>query len=268
MPKIHPTAIVHGDAELADDVEIGPFCVIERDVTLGAGTVVRSHAIIRRYTTLGEGNLVDSFCSLGGWPQDLKFTPDTESYLRIGDHNVFREQVTVSRATTPGGETRVGSRTYWMACAHAGHDATIEDEVVLANNAMIAGHATVQRGAVLAGGASVHQFTWVGERVMMRGLSGAAMHTPPYTITVDISRIAGLNVVGLRRAPDVSEEDRAEVKEAFRIFYRKGLPSGEALAEMEAHDEWGSAASKFRAFIREALEAEKPFNRGVAGLRR
>jgi UDP-N-acetylglucosamine acyltransferase len=268
MPKIHPTAIVHGEAELADDVEIGPFCVVERDVALGAGTVVRSHAIIRRYTTLGEGNLVDSFCSLGGWPQDLKFTPDTESYLHIGDHNVFRENVTISRATTPGGETRIGSKTYWMAGSHAGHDTVVEDEVVLASGVMLAGHATVQRAAVLAGGACVHQFCWVGERVMLQGLSGAAMHTPPYTIATEISRIAGLNVVGLRRAPDVSDEDRAQVKEAFRIFYRKGLSAADALAEMDAHDEWGPPAGKFRTFIHDALDAEKPFNRGVAGLRR
>jgi UDP-N-acetylglucosamine acyltransferase len=268
MPRIHPTAIVHGEAQLADDVEIGPFCVIERDVTLGAGTVVRSHSIIRRYTTLGEGNLVDSFCSLGGWPQDLKFTPDTKSFLRVGDQNVFRENVTISRATTPGGATRVGNQTYWMAGSHAGHDATVEDEVVLASGVMLAGHCTVKRAAVLAGGSCVHQFTWVGERVMLQGLSGAAMHTPPYTIATDISRIAGLNMVGLRRAPDVSDEDRAQVKDAFRIFYRKGLSAGDALAEMDAHEEWGSAASRFRAFIHDALDAEKPFNRGLAGLRR
>ena len=128
MATIHSTALVDPAAKLADDVEIGPYCLVEADVALGPGTVLRPHAIVRRYTTLGSGNFVDSFAVLGGLPQDLKFKPDTVSFVRIGDNNVFREGVTVSRATGEGHATTVGSGTYWMTGSHAGHDATVHDD--------------------------------------------------------------------------------------------------------------------------------------------
>ncbi|MCK5113998.1 MAG: acyl-[acyl-carrier-protein]--UDP-N-acetylglucosamine O-acyltransferase, partial [Phycisphaerae bacterium] len=120
MSKIHATAVVDETAKLGDDVEIGAYAIIEGNVEIGAGTVVRPHALIRRYTIMGEGNYVDSFASLGGEPQDYKFDPNEVSYLRIGDKNIFREGVTISRATGTGEATVVGNGTYWMANSHAG----------------------------------------------------------------------------------------------------------------------------------------------------
>ncbi|MHC4983945.1 MAG: acyl-ACP--UDP-N-acetylglucosamine O-acyltransferase, partial [Planctomycetota bacterium] len=139
MPKVHPTAIVHDDAKLADDVEVGPHCVIESDVEIATGCRLREHVIVRRYTTVGMRNLIDAFCVLGGEPQDLKFDPATVSYLRIGDDNVFREGVTISRATGEGNVTVVGNKTYWMALTHAGHNTIIEDEAILINGAAVGG---------------------------------------------------------------------------------------------------------------------------------
>ena len=178
MPKVHPTASVHGDARIADDVEIGPYCIVERDVDIGPGCVLRDHVVVRRYTSMGENNFLDSFVALGGEPQDLKFDPDSVTYLRVGNHNVFREHVTISRATTEGGATVVGNRTYWMVGSHAGHDATIEDEVVLVNNAAVAGHATIHRKAILSANVLIHQFCWVGEMVMTEGAAGTRSHVP------------------------------------------------------------------------------------------
>ena len=267
MPQIHPTAIVDPAAVLGDDVEIGPHCVIEPDVEIGAGCRLRENVIVRRYTTLGRNNFVDAFVVLGGGPQDLKFDPATVSYLRIGHDNVMREGVTISRATGEGNTTLVGSGTYWMANSHAGHNAVIQDGAILVNGSLVAGYAEIGNRAIISGGAVVHQFTWVGDMVMTRGLTGMSMHVPPYTITVGMNRVAGLNSVGLRRAKHISDTDRQQIRDAFRITYRKGASIAEALAEMDAHTEWGQAGGKFREFVRRVTTAEPPYNRGLCGRR-
>ncbi len=267
MTEIHPTAIVAENAEVADDVRIGPYCVIEGDTVIGEGTVLREHVVIRRYTQLGRNNTVGAHAVLGGEPQDLKFTPDTVSHLRIGDGNVFRENVTISRATTPGGATVVGDGTYWMANSHAGHDARIGDACILANGVNIAGHANIGDRAILSGNVLVHQFCRVGELVMAQGRSATGCHVPPFTILVGASGVAGLNAVGLRRAGDISDEDRRQIKEAFRITYRSGLTPSKAVEKMDACTDFGRWAGMFREFIREVVEAKPPHKRPLAKLR-
>lgn len=263
MPKIHPTAIVDPSARLADDVDIGPYCVVEADVVISAGTVLRSHAIVRRYTTLGEGNFVDSFVVLWGEPQDLKFNRHGRTFLVIGDRNVFRENVTISRATTDGTATTVGSRTYWMAGSHAGHNATIEDEVILVNNASIAGHATIHRGAILSGNVLIHQFVWVGDRCMSQGMAAVSMHVPPYCMFAGPNTVVSLNTVGLRRAPEITEADRQQLKLLFDVTYRKGLSIQEALERMNAMNDLGAPGRRFREFVHKVVHAEKPYRRGL-----
>ena len=263
MAKIHPTAVVHASAQLAEDVEVGPHCLIEADTSIGPRCVLRAGAVVRRYTTLGADNLLDFGCVLGGDPQDLKFDPATVSYVRIGERNVFREYVTISRATTPGGATVIGNRTYWMVCAHAGHDTVVEDDAILTNGSALGGHSSLGRRAILSAHVVIHQFCWVGEMVMSRGNAGTSMHVPPYVMFFNINQVAGLNAVGLRRAKDITDQDRAQIKEAFRITYRSGLPMPKALEQMDACTDWGPAAAKFRDFLRKVLAAKKPFNRGL-----
>jgi len=267
MARIHPTAIVDPSAKLAEDVEIGPYCIVEGDVEIGAGTRLRANAIVRRYTTLGENNLVDSFCVLGGEPQDLKFDPSSATYLRIGDGNVFREGVTISRATGEGNATIVGNNTYWMMTSHAGHNAIIGDNAILVNSSAIAGHAVIGKGVILSGGAMVHQFTWVGDGAMFQGNAIATMHVPPYTLVTDISKIAGLNVVGMRRNKEITDSDRRQVKEAFKLLYRSGMTTARALEKMDEFSDWGTPACKFREFVRNVLAAEKPHRRGLCPAR-
>ena len=267
MPTIHPTAIVDPGAELADDVIVGPNCVIEPDVKIGPGCRLRESVIVRRYTTMGANNSLDAFTVMGGEPQDLKFDPATISYLRIGDDNVFREGVTISRATGEGNATVVGSHTYWMALAHAGHNAVVQDHAILVNGATVGGHGEVGARAILSAHAGIHQYTWIGEMVMVRGNGGATMHVPPYCIVTDISRVAGLNTVGLQRAEHITAEDRKQIKEAFRLTYRSGLTPAKALEKMDGCTEWGAAAGKFRDFIRRVLTAKPPYNRGLCQLR-
>ncbi len=267
MPNVHPTALVDPSAQLADDVTVGPYCIVEGGVEIGGGTVLRDHAVVRRHTTLGAGNFVDAHVVLGGEPQDFKFDPSTVSYLRVGDHNVFREGVTISRATAVGGETLVGSNTYWMTGSHAGHDAKIGDGVVLVNGAAVGGHASLGAGAILSAHVVVHQFCRIGQRVMTEGNASIRSHVPPFTLVVGRDRVFSLNTVGLRRAEDVGPDDRRQLKEAFRLVYRSGLSPAEALNEMDAHEDWGAHAAEFREFVRAALDAEPPYDRGICSAR-
>lgn len=268
MAKIHAAAHVAPTAVLAEDVEVGPGAVVEEGVTVGAGSVLRPHSVVRRGTTLGKNNLVDSFAVLGGDPQDLGFDRKTETFVRVGDGNTFREGVTISRATVPGGATVVGNRTYWMANSHAAHDCVIGDDVVIVNAVLLAGHVVVGDRAILAGATMVHQFTWIGESVMTQGGSGTGMHLPPYTLLAGVNEVVGLNSIGLRRNPALTNDDRKQIKEAFRLTYRSNLSPALALAEMDKAADWGVAASRFRDFVRKVISAEKPRNRGLCPRRR
>ncbi len=268
MAKIHPTAIVHPAAVLSDNVEIGAYSIVEADVAIGPGSVVREHAIIRRYTTIGQNNMVDSYAILGGIPQDLKFDPRTVSYLRVGDGNVFREGVTISRATQEGNATIVGNRTYWMTGAHAGHDVVVDDDAVLVNGAALAGHTVLGRGAILSAHVAVHQFCWVGEMAMGQGNSATSMHIPPFTLFAGANRIVSLNVIGLRRSKGITREDRHQVQEAFDLTYRSSLTVSDALRAMDEQTEWAAAATRFRDFVRRVVSAQSPYNRGLCPLRR
>ena len=268
MAQIHPTAIVHPSAVLADGVEIGAYSVVEADVVIGAGSVLREHASIRRYTTIGRNNIVDSHAVLGGLPQDLKFDPRTISYLRVGDNNVFREGVTISRATGEGEATLVGNRTYWMMAAHAGHNAVVEDDAILVNGSALAGHTALGRGAILSAHVVVHQFCWFGEGAMSQGNAATSMHIPPFVILAGVNNVVSLNVIGLRRSKEIGDEDRRQIREAFDLTYRSNLNTSDALRAMEKHTGWRPAASRFREFVRRVAMARPPYRRGLCPLRR
>lgn len=266
MPRIHQAAIVDPAAKLGDDVQIGPYCVVEGDTVIGSGTVLREHVIVRRYTSIGENNSIDAHTVLGGEPQDLKFDPATVSYLKIGDGNVFRECVTVSRGSNEESPTTVGSNTYWMAGSHAGHDTTIGDGAILINTAAVGGHATIGPRVILSASVIIHQFCWIGEMAMSQGHAGTSCHVPPYTMFFDTNKLSGLNRVGLRRAPDISDEDRRQIKEAFDITYRRGLTPAAAMEKLDACTDFGPAAGKFREFIRAVVNAEPPYKRPLIRL--
>lgn len=263
MSRIHAIAWVDERAELADDVEVGAGCIIEADTRIGPGCRLEPYVVIRRYTTLGRNNQVGAGSVLGGDPQDFKFKPSTVSYLTIGDDNIFREHVTISRAVTPGEATAVGNHTFWMAGSHAGHDAVIGDRVILTNGACVAGHAILDPGAILSAHVVVHQFCRIGEKAMCQGNSGMSKHIPPYCMIADINRVAGLNLVGLRRDERISSEDVRQIKEAYKILYRSSLTTPRALERMDTCSDWGEAASRFREFVRWALAAKKPYDRGI-----
>jgi UDP-N-acetylglucosamine acyltransferase len=256
--NIHSTAVVDRTAELADDVQIGPFAVIEGGARIGPRCVISAHAIICGSVSMGEHNLVGYGTVLGSDPQDFSFRPETRSEVWIGNDNRFREYCTVHRGTAEGSATKVGDRCYVMSGAHLGHNAVLGNDVVLANNVLLGGHVQIGDRAFVGGGCVFHQFVRVGRLTICQGRSGFGKDIPPFTIGAEKNAVAGLNIVGLRRAglaPDV----RAEIKHAFQLVYCSGRNVGEALGAAKSM-EWGAEADEFFRFIREAKK------RGICAL--
>ena len=258
--EIHPTAVLGDGVRVEAHAHVGPHCVIGAHSRIGRGAVVVAH------TTMGERNDVHPYAVLGGDPQDRAYKPAVPGRLIIGDGNIFREHVTLSRSTGDEKPTRIGSNCFLMAYAHVGHNSVLEDDVVMVNGASVAGHASVGRGSLLSAGSGLHQFTRMGELVMLRGLTGVSMHAPPFVIIADTNKMMGLNVVGMRRCGRYTPQDRADVKRAFFAVYRGALgrPITDRLAEAEALG-LGPAAGTFLAFIRATLDDAPPYRRGVVG---
>lgn len=229
---IHPTAIIHPQAELDSTVEVGPYVVVDAGVKLGAHCVVGPHVYLTGLTTAGTHNQFHAGCVIGDAPQDLKYKGEP-TRVRIGDHNVFREQVTVNRSSSPEGETVVGSHNFLMQHCHVAHNCEIGNSVIMAGGALLAGYAVVQDRAFLSGNCLVHQFTRVGMLAMMQGGAGISKDLPPFTIGLRQNEICGLNVVGLRRA-GFTPEQRLELKRVYNILFRRGKNLSQAIATASA----------------------------------
>lgn len=201
--------------------QIHPRAIVEDGAQVGAGCVVHAQAIVTRHARLEAGVVVHPGAVVGGDPQDLKFDPATPSWAQIGAGTVLRENVTVNRSTVADGRTAVGARCFLMAGAHVGHDCTVGDQVVLANNVLLAGFVSMGAHAFVGGGAAFHQFTRVGESAMVGGLARITLDIPPYVMAAERDEIVGLNLVGLKRR-GLTREAVAELKEVFREVYFDG----------------------------------------------
>ncbi len=228
---IHPTAIIHPKAKLDSTVSVGPYAVIDAGVELGANCVVETHAYITGLTTIGRHNRFHAGCVIGDEPVDLKYKGEP-TRLRIGDHNIFREHVTVNCANAPDGATIIGSHNFLTPHSHVGHNVTVGDHVILGGGAMVAGHAVVQDHAFLSGNCMVHQFCRVGTLALMQGGSGISQDLPPFTMARRINELSGLNIVGLRRAGYTAEQ-RLELKRLYHALFRSGQNMRAALAEAQ-----------------------------------
>jgi UDP-N-acetylglucosamine acyltransferase len=226
---IHPTAVIHQDAVLHDTVIVGPFAVIGEHVRIGRRTSVGAHAVIDGWTDIGEDNQIFHLASIGGIPQDLKFKGE-ETWLKIGNRNIFREFVTIHPGTVTGdSETTIGDGNLFMAYCHVAHDCHIGNNVVMANSATLAGHVRVEDFAILGGLSAIHQFVVIGAHTMVGGGALVGQDVPPYTIvTGDRARLRGLNLVGLRRR-GFTEETIAILRKAYKILVFAKLKIADAL---------------------------------------
>lgn len=237
--SIHPTAVVSPRAELADDVEIGPFAIVEAGVRIGAGSRIAGHAVIRGRTTLGARNVIHSFAVVGGDPQIKK--PGAagsagEGSLVIGDGNVVREHVTINVSS---GErpTRVGSGNLLMAGCHVAHDVEVGSHGVIANGVQLAGHVVVEDWVTFGGASAVAQFVRIGESAFIAGGAMVERDVPPFVIAQgDRARVRALNVVGLERR-GVPAASVAALKKAFAaVFVRRSGSFAEAVATLDRSD--------------------------------
>ena len=257
---IHPTAIIHPSAQLGEGVHIGPYCVLDGPVVLGAHTVLEPHVVIKGRVTVGAHCTVGSGTVLGGLPQDLAFQGDTQSGVTIGGHCRLGEHCTVHRGTAEGTVTTVGDSCFLMAGTHLAHNVQLASRVIIANNTLLGGYTQVEEGVFIGGGCVFHQHVRVGRLAIAQGASAFSKDIPPYTLAAERNLVAGLNVVGLRRA-GLNPSQRLEIKRAFHLLYRQGLNVSQALAAAREHT-WGAEAQAFFDF---AAAAKK---RGLCALLR
>jgi len=256
--KIHPTAIVHPDAEIAEGVEIQPFSIVGQHVKIGAGTVVGPHCVIDGRTVIGEGNVFFSGAQIGVLSQDLKHKPGLVGRTVIGNHNIFREHVSVSACTmtTPDEEQRVtsiGDSCMFMAYSHVAHDCHVGTGVIMANCASLAGHVDVEDRAILGGLSGVHQECIVGKMSFVGGLSRVARDVPPYMIVDgNPAHCCGPNVVGLKRN-GVDSAQRAQIKQMYKIMFRADLNTTQALHEIETTVPDSGEKTCFVEFVRRSI---------------
>jgi len=229
---IHPQAIIDKSAQIAEDVEIGPWTYIGPDVTIDSGTVISSHVVIKRSTSIGKDNRIFQFASIGEDCQDKKYDGEP-TRLVIGDNNVIRESCTIHRGTIQDeGLTQIGSGNLLMAYVHVAHDCVVGDDNIFANNATLAGHVKIANGAILGGFTGIHQFCQVGSYSMASMGSMVGKDIPAYVmVSGDTAKAHGMNFEGMRRR-GYSKEVIATLRMAYKIVYRRGNTLKTALEEL------------------------------------
>jgi UDP-N-acetylglucosamine acyltransferase len=235
--KIHPTAIIDSSARLHESVEVGPYTIVEGNVTIDEGTRIASSARIYSGTRIGRNNRIYHNATLGCDPQHLMFDLSTETELIIGDGNIFRENVNISRSTYPEHPMRIGNNNMIMSGVHLAHDCKLGDNNLFVSNSAIGGHVEVGNRAFISGVVGMHQFCRVGDFALVAGLCKVTRDVPPFCIVDgNPAGVTGVNVVGLRRAGFSSEVRRA-VQEAYRIIYHSNLVTSQAIQSLKAMDE-------------------------------
>jgi len=234
VTTIHPTALVDTGAELDSSVTVGPYTLIGPHVKVGAGTTIGAHCVIEGHTTIGQDNRIFQFNSLGAIPQDKKYTGEPCELL-IGDRNTIREFCTFNIGTAQDtAATRIGSDNWIMAYVHIAHDCQVGNQIILANNATLAGHVHLGDWVFIGGLTGVHQFVKIGAHAMAGFASAVSQDVPPF-MTVDGNPLAvrGFNIVGLRRR-GFGPERLAAVKQMHRLLYRSSLTFEQARANIAA----------------------------------
>lgn len=237
-PLIHPSAVIDPAAELGLSVAVGPFCVVEAGASIEEGTTLQSHCFIGTGARIGKDCRIFQGAVVSNLPQDLKFKGSEKTYVDVGEGTTIREYATLHRATihqsdSPTGThdavTRIGKNVLIMAYAHVAHDCLIGENVILSNSVQIAGHVTVEAGAIIGGGALIHQFSKIGTLSMIGGGTQVRKDVPPYALAGgEQARVSGLNKIGLRRNGK-SEDTLAALKQAYSVLFYSGQNTSVAL---------------------------------------
>ena len=217
---IHNTAIIDPKAKISSGVSIGAFTVIGPNVEIGENTIIQSHVSIIGNTKVGKNNKIYPFASIGNDPQDLKFDGEVTK-LEIGDNNKIREYVTVNPGTKGGGGlTKIGNNCLFMVSSHIAHDCLVEDNVILANNVPLGGHAHIEENVIIGGNSAVQQFTRVGKSSMIGGMCGVVRDIIPYAMVHgNRSILQGLNLIGLRRK-NIPNKEILVLTEAYKEIFK------------------------------------------------
>jgi UDP-N-acetylglucosamine acyltransferase len=221
--KIHSSAIIHPEAQLAEDVQVGPYCVVGPHVRIGAGSVLHSHAVIEGHTEIGENNQFFAFCSIGAPPQDLTYKGEPTRTV-IGKGNVFREYVSIHRGTKKENEiTLIQDNCLLMAHVHIGHDAVVGNHCVMANSVNLAGHVKIGDRVIIGGGTNISQFVTLGRGSYIGGASGIDRDIPLFcTAYGNRVKLKGINIIGLRRQ-GYSKQVITEVVDFYRTMEASAL---------------------------------------------
>ena len=223
MTRIHATAIIDPRAELAADVEVGPYSVIGPDVRIGAGTWIGPHVVVSGPTVIGERNRIYQFASVGADCQDKKYRGEP-TRLEIGDDNIIREACTLHRGTVQDeGLTRIGSRNLLMVNTHLAHDVVLGNDITIANNAAIAGHVRIGDFVIVGGNSGIHQFCQVGAYAMLAGGTTLFKDVPAYVMASgNPAEARGMNFEGMKRK-GWSSQTINDLRRAYKIVFRDGL---------------------------------------------
>ena len=216
---IHQTAIISTKAKISENTKIGPYCSIDDGVSIEEGCELISHVHLSGNTKIGKNNKFFPFSSVGTIPQDLKYSGE-DSKLVIGENNTFRESVTINPGTKNGGMiTKIEDNCLFMVGSHVAHDCQISSNVILANNATLAGHVAINNNVIIGGLSAVHQFVHIGKYAMIGGMSGVESNIIPYGLYLGIrDNLRGLNLIGLKRK-NVDVKTISKVKEIFRKIF-------------------------------------------------
>ena len=230
---IDSKAVIDINAEIADNVQIGPFSVIEGDVQIDSGTVIGSHVVIKGPTKIGKDNKIYQFSSIGEDPQDRKYANEV-TQLQIGDRNTVREFSTLHRGTLQDHSlTKIGNDNLFMAYTHVAHDCIVGNHVIMANGASLAGHVHLGNNAILGGFTLVHQFTQIGEYSFSAMGSAVTQDIPPFVMVGGRpTRPHGINSVGMERN-GVSPEVIRKIRKAYKILYKSNFRLEDAIEEIE-----------------------------------
>ncbi len=230
---IHPTALVHEEADVHSSVVIGPFSIIGPNVTIAKGTVINANVIIDGWTTIGENNQVCSGAIIGNLPQDLKFSGE-KSYVQIGNNNIIREYANINRGTEGGGlVTKIGDNNLLMTNSHVAHDSVISNNCILGHSTLLGGHVEIGAHATISALCAIHQFCKIGTGSMIGGGSMIVKDVMPYTIVKGHSpKLGGLNVERLKRL-GFSVTEKKQLKRMYQLFFQSSLLVKDAITQIE-----------------------------------